>query len=196
MRVNLLYTLASIGNLREFRTFVIDNDINSTRWRRLRDFFSALSHCIIFSPDVFSQFVYWDPGEWYRLYYMGLILHYIFPYSNVVSSIIQYIIIETTVLTTALGLRFTFNGGGFTYTQTVASAVAEKETLHHTLVERNKEAQSKYPGCSHCLTPVIWKQYYIHCIVHTYRRSIIILTIHAPPKKKTPTTPQTHNNIN
>lgn len=160
MRVNLLYTLASIGNLREFRTFVIDNDINSTRWRRLRDFFSALSHCIIFSPDVFSQFVYWDPGEWYRLYYMGLILHYIFPYSNVVSSIIQYIIIETTVLTPALGLRFTFNGGGFTYTQTVASAVAEKETLHHTLIERNKEAHSKYPGCSHCLTPVIWKQYY------------------------------------
>lgn len=86
---------------------------------------------------------------------MGLILHYIFPYSNVVSSIIQYIIIETTVLTTALGLRFTFNGGGFTYTQTVASAVAEKETLHHTLIERNKEAHSKYPGCSHCLTPVI-----------------------------------------
>lgn len=194
MRVNLLFTLASIGNLREFRTFVIDNDINSTRWRRLRDFFSALSHCIIFSPDVFSQFVYWDPGEWYRLYYMGLILHYIFPYSNVVSSIIQYIIIETTVLTPALGLRFTFNGGEFTYTQTVASAVAEKETLHHTLIERNKEAHSKYPGCSHCLTPVIWKQYYIHCIVHTYRRSIIILTIHPPPKKKP--TPQTHNNIN
>lgn len=112
----------------EFQTFVIYNDINSTKWRRLQDLFSTLSHCIIFSPDVFSQFVYWDPGEWYRPYYMGLILHYIFPYSNVVSSIIQFIIIETAVLTTALGLRFTFNGGGFTYTQTIASAVAEKGT--------------------------------------------------------------------
>lgn len=149
----------------EFQTFVIYNDINSTKWRRLQDLFSTLSHCIIFSPDVFSQFVYWDPGEWYRPYYMGLILHYIFPYSNVVSSIIQFIIIETAVLTTALGLRFTFNGGGFTYTQTIASAVAEQGILHHTLIERNNEAQSKYPGRSLCETPVIWKQYLIYTCI-------------------------------
>lgn len=143
MRVNLLYTLASIGNLREFRTFVIDNDINSTRWRRLRDFFSALSHCIIFSPDVFSQFVYWDPGEWYRLYYMGLILHYIFPYSNVVSSIIQYIIIETTVLTNSLGAQVYFQWGRVYLHSDSSICCRIKETLHHTLIERNNEAQSR-----------------------------------------------------